>query len=82
MIERFRMLWEGRNPKELYAEARQTDYGDEYQEIAVSISGKDNNCLAEVLITLDDDGELRVMSTHNGECEGVLDPVAYPLRAL
>jgi len=87
-IERVPLRYQGNNPQEIRVEA-EVEYnpgegGRDYQELRISFfKGVDSKqCVADVFIGLNEHGEIRILTTTNGEGEGDHSLAIYPLRPL
>ena len=69
----------GWNPQNIKLTAEATGEAGIFQEMAVS-AFVDNDRIADVLVGLDEAGELRVLITANGEGDGDKRVAVYPQR--
>lgn len=78
---RIKALYDGKNPRNIFLEAEETGDPDIYQEIRVG-AFKSRDCVADILVGLNDRGEVRVLITTEGEGDGDPAIAVYPERSL
>ena len=77
----FSLAHDGNNPRGLTAEVNATVGGASYREIMVSAYAPDGRCIGDVVIGLNEEGELRVLVTTDGDGDGGHGIAVYPERA-
>lgn len=70
------------NPQGLVAEFGQTGDSGIYDEVRVSVLRPDGLCIGDVLVGLNEKGELRVLVTANADGDGEHPIAIYPQRPL
>lgn len=75
----FPAMHTGENPQNIILKAETSGDAGIYQEIAVAAFIKDE-CIADILVGLNNKGELRVILTANGEGDGDKRIAVYPQR--
>lgn len=79
-IARMSLIHEGENPHGVTAEAVVTGQGDAFREIRVSAFAGDGHCIGDVLVGLNEQGELRALVTTDGDGDGDHAIAVYPER--
>lgn len=79
-ITRLNLLHNGANPQGIMADAEITGDAGIYNEIRMSAYDKEGNCIGDVLMGLDEKGELRVLLTTGGDGDGDHSVAIYPTR--
>ncbi|MCK5307118.1 MAG: hypothetical protein KAJ73_00770 [Zetaproteobacteria bacterium] len=79
-ITRLNLLHNGANPHDIRADAEVTGDVGLYNELRMGAYGPDGECIADVLMGLDEHGELRVLITTDGKGEEDHNIAVYPLR--
>lgn len=79
-IEAFPLMHSGENPGGYMAEAARTGDPGIYEEVRISILHPDRGCVGDVLVGLTDQGEPRMLLTHNGEGDGDHVIAVFPLK--
>jgi hypothetical protein len=74
-------LSDGENPRGIKLVAQ--EFGDPgiYQEISVS-AFKEDECIADIIVGINEDGEVRVMITVDSNGDGDKELLVYPERPL
>lgn len=83
-IPAFKLLHSGKNVGGYAAEATRTGDKGIYEEIRVSIFDKNNDCCADILVTLEDEGKgaPKVLITADGDGEGDHLILVQPMKAV
>ena len=71
-------LYQGKNPRGMKFVAEESGDPGTYQELRVGAFLPDGNCLADVLLTLDKKGQVRVFITTEGGGDGDHELCIYP----
>ncbi len=80
-IARFSLAHEGNNPRGISAEVAASVGAENYREIMGSAYAPDGRCIGDVVIGLNEKGDLRVLVTTDGDGEGDHGIAVYPERA-
>ena len=72
-------MYDGENPENVKLVAEVPGDPGIYQEISVS-AFKGNKCIADVIVGINEDGEVRVLITIDGDGDGDKEIAVYPER--
>lgn len=79
-VPRFRLMHSGMNPHRYEAEASRTGDAGIYEEVRISVFDRYANCVADTLVGLTENGEVRVLVTADGDGNNEHRIAIYPTR--
>ena len=74
-------MHQGKNPKDLWLTAESSGDPGIYHEMRISAENREGECIADIMVGLDEHGELRVLITANGDGDGDHAIAVFPERA-
>lgn len=80
MIARLSTAHDGGNSRSLMVEAAVTGQGEAFREIRVSAFASDGRCIGNIVVGLNEQGELRALLTADGEGNSDHAIAVYPER--
>lgn len=79
-VPRFRLMHSGTNPHHYEAEAARTGDAGVYEEVRISVFDRNASCVADALVGLTEDGEVRVLVTTDGNGDNEHQIAIFPTR--
>lgn len=79
-VPRFRLMHSGMNPHQYEVEASRTGDAGIYEEVRISVFDRYANCVADTLVGLTENGEVRVLVTADGDGNNEHRIAIYPTR--